>query len=259
MQKSILFKNTNISFSDTGKGAAVVLLHGFLENKTMWNAIGAVLSNKNRVIAIDILGHGETGCLGYVHPLDLFAESVEAVLKNLRIRKYFLIGHSLGGYISLAIAHRNVAKIKGLCLLNSTSNEDNEARKALRIRANTIAQHNFENLVRMSFKNLFTSSSRHHFSKEIELALLEALKTTKQGYIAANEGMRIRLNKNHILADNTFKKLMIAGKKDPILPFEMLKKEAKKTNTELIGIDGGHMSHIENKEVLSTILVNFLN
>lgn len=259
MQKSILFKNTNISFSDTGKGAAVVLLHGFLENKTMWNTIGAVLSKKNRVISIDILGHGETGCLGYVHPLDLFAESIEAVLKKLRIRKYFLIGHSLGGYISLAIAHRNVAKIKGLCLLNSTSNEDDDARKALRIRANNMAQQNFENLIRMSFVNLFTASNRDKFSKEIEFALHEALKTTKQGYIAANEGMRIRLNRNHVLADNTFKKLIIAGKNDPVLQFETAKKEAKKTNSELIGLDGGHMIHIENKEALSTILLNFLS
>ncbi|WP_296637802.1 alpha/beta hydrolase [Polaribacter sp.] len=259
MQKSILFKNTNISFSDIGKGTAVVLLHGFLENKTMWKNITPVLAKKNRVIAIDLLGHGKTDCLGYVHSLTLFSEAIEAVLKHLKLRRFYIIGHSLGGYVALKLADRNPIKIKGLCLLNSTSNEDDDARKALRIRANNMAQQNFENLIRMSFVNLFTASSRDKFSKEIEFALHEALKTTKQGYIAANEGMRIRLNRNHVLAENKFKKLIIAGKNDPVLQFETAKKEAKKTNSELIGLDGGHMSHIENKEALSTILLNFLS
>jgi len=259
MQKSILFKNTNISFSDIGKGAAVVLLHGFLENKTMWKNITPVLAKKNRVIAIDLLGHGKTDCLGYVHSLTLFSEAIEAVLKHLKLRRFYIIGHSLGGYVALKLADRNPIKIKGLCLLNSTSNEDDDARKALRARANKMVQHNFKNLVRMSFVNLFTENSRNKYKNEINIALSEALKTPIQGYIAANDGMRLRENQNHVLTNDGFKKLIIAGKKDPVLQFEIAKKEAKKTNSELIGLDGGHMSHIENKEALSTILLNFLS
>jgi pimeloyl-ACP methyl ester carboxylesterase len=112
MQKSITFKNANIYFSDQGKGTVVVLIHGFLENATMWDKIIPELSLRNRVIAIDLLGHGKTDCLGYVHSMDLFAETVEAVLKGLRIRKYILVGHSLGGYISLAITKKNPLKRK---------------------------------------------------------------------------------------------------------------------------------------------------
>ena len=61
--KSILYKNTAISYSDSGKGTAVVLLHGFLENKKMWDDYIPVLSQKNRVITIDLLGHGDSECL----------------------------------------------------------------------------------------------------------------------------------------------------------------------------------------------------
>ena len=57
MQKSITFKKINISFSDVGKGTAIVLIHGFLENKTMWKNIVPTLSQRNRVISIDLLGH----------------------------------------------------------------------------------------------------------------------------------------------------------------------------------------------------------
>ena len=55
--KPLLYKNTKISFTDEGKGTAVVLLHGFLENKSMWNAFVPELSKKYRIITIDLLGH----------------------------------------------------------------------------------------------------------------------------------------------------------------------------------------------------------
>jgi pimeloyl-ACP methyl ester carboxylesterase len=69
--KVLFYKNTAVHYIDIGKGAAVVLLHGFLENQSMWNHFIPELSQKNRVITIDLLGHGATGCLGYVHTMEL--------------------------------------------------------------------------------------------------------------------------------------------------------------------------------------------
>src|SRR6218665_1340441 len=97
--KPIHFKNTKISYSDIGKGTAVVLLHGFLENQTMWQDFVPELSKKYRVITIDLLGHGETECLGYVHNMEDNAGMVQAVLSELRLRKSIFIGHSMGGYV----------------------------------------------------------------------------------------------------------------------------------------------------------------
>lgn len=258
MQKSINFKNIDIYFSYQGKGTAVVLIHGFLENSTMWKNIIPEISKKNNVISIDLLGHGKTACLGYVHSMELFAETIAAVLKHLKIRKCILIGHSLGGYVALAFAEKFPQKIKGLCLLNSTSNEDNAERKILRLRANKMIKNNFTNMVRMSFANLFGKKSKVFFKNEMELALQEALQTPIQSYIAANEGMRIRENRNNVLAKNSFNKLLIIGKEDLILDFETSLQEAKKTNTEIVVLNGGHMSHIENKAELITALKMFL-
>ena len=258
MQKSITFKKINISFTDEGKGTVIVLIHGFLENKTMWKNITPVLTKKNRVIAIDLLGHGKTDCLGYLHSLTLFSEAIEAVLKHLKLRRFYIIGHSLGGYVALKLADRHPLKIKGLCLLNSTSNEDDDDRKALRKRANKMVQHNFENLVRMSFVNLFTEDSRNKYKNEINIALAEALKTPVQGYIAANDGMRLRENQNHVLANNSFKKLIIAGKKDPVLDFSKSLKEAILTNSEIKLLINGHMSHIEDSQELLELLKEFV-
>ncbi|PQJ80145.1 alpha/beta fold hydrolase [Polaribacter porphyrae] len=258
MLNSITFKNAKVSFSDVGKGATIVLVHGFLENSTMWDKITPELSKKNRIITIDLLGHGKSDCLGYVHSMELFAETIEAVLKYLKIRKCILVGHSLGGYVALAFAEKNPLKIKGLCLMNSTSNADDDELKYRRERANKMVQNNFTNMVRMSFINLFGKQSRTFFKEEIQFALNEALQTSLQGYIAAQEGMRIRPNRNHILADNNFKKLIIAGKKDPVLGYKDLIKEAEKTSSEITLFHNGHMSHIENREELIYTIKGFL-
>lgn len=258
MQHFITFKNAQISYSDIGKGTVVVFLHGFLENSTMWNTIIPEISKRNRVIAIDLLGHGKSDCLGYVHTMDLFAETVEAVLKHLGVRKCIIIGHSLGGYVALAFAEKHPQKIKGLCLMNSTSNEDDEERKKLRMRANKMIQDHFKNMVKMSFTNLFSEESKITFAAEMKSALNEALKTPIQGYIAGQEGMRIRPNRNHVLTENNFKKLIIIGEKDPVLDFNTSLVEAKNTNSDFVVFPDGHMSHIENTTELTEAIKTFV-
>jgi surfactin synthase thioesterase subunit len=163
--------------------------------------------------------------------MELFSETVEAVLKQLKIRKCIVIGHSLGGYVALAFAERNPQKIKGLCLLNATSNEDDQERKQLRTRANMMIQNNFTNMVRMSFTNLFSEVSRVNYADEIKNGLDEALKTSVQGYIAGQ---------------------------DPVLEIQKSIEEAEKTNSKLIIFPDGHMSHIENFAKLIVVLRNFI-
>ncbi len=252
------YKKANIFYTDQGKGAAIVLIHGFLENVTMWDKITPELIKKNRVIAIDLLGHGKSDCLGYSHSMGVFSETIEAVLKHLRIRKCILVGHSLGGYVALAFAEKHPEKIKGLCLMNSTSIEDDNDRKLLRTRANKMIQNNFINMVKMSFANLFGNKSKTLFKDEIKMALNEALQTSVQGYIAAQEGMKNRVNRSAVLTDNNFKKLIIIGEKDPVLDFETSEEEAKNTNSEFVVFPGGHMSHIENKSELIATLKGFI-
>lgn len=252
------YKNAAIFYTDSGKGPAVVLIHGFLENTTMWNVIIPELSKRNRVIAIDLLGHGKSDCIGYTHSMELFAETLEAVLKKVRIRKCILVGHSLGGYVALAFAEKHPKRVKGLCLMNSTSNEDTADRKLIRTRANKMVHKNFSNLVRMSFTNLFSEESRIVFKDQMKNALSEAMQTPIQGYIAGQEGMKLRPNRNHVLAENSFKKLIIMGKKDAVLDYKTSLEEVEKTNSKHVVLPQGHMSHIENLEKLILILKDFL-
>lgn len=255
--KQIRYKNTAISFSDTGKGTAVVLLHGFLENKTMWKELTSILSHKNRVIAIDLLGHGATECLGYIHSMEDNAKIVKAVLSHLRIRKAILVGHSMGGYVALAFAELFPTSVKGLVLLNSTSKEDSTERKHNRDRAIKAVKQNYVNFVRLSIANLFSENNRERLEKEIENVKLEALKTPLQGIVASLEGMKIRNDREFILHESEFSKLLILGEKDGVLIYKDNLSQIENTNTELITFPDGHMSHIENKEKLGKVLLEF--
>ncbi len=256
--KTTHFKNTTISYSDQGKGTAVVLLHGFLENQSMWKAILPQLSKKNRIITIDLLGHGGTDCLGYVHTMEDQADVVQHVLHELKIRKAVLIGHSMGGYVALAFAELYPEGVKGIVLVNSTSRADSEERKRNRDRAIVAVKQNYSAFIRMSIANLFSENNRERLDSHIEGVKLEALKTPLQGIVAALEGMKIRKDREVILHFAPYPIQLILGKKDGVLLYDENSDQIMNTQVELITFEDGHMSHIENQKELVAVLVGFL-
>lgn len=252
------YKGTSVFYTDEGKGKTIVLLHGFLENSTMWDAIKPNLIKRHRVVCIDLLGHGQTECFGYVHSMDLMAEVVYEVLHALKIRRSIFVGHSMGGYVALAFAEQYPDNVKGLCLLNSTSRADSPERISLRNRAINAVKTNYSNLIKMSISNLFRPKNRALFQDEIKLIKDEALKTPLQGYIAAQEGMKIRFDREALLHFSPYPKLIIFGKKDPVLNYEEILDQVHNTDVKHVELPDGHMSHIENKEEVIVALQEFV-
>ncbi|HKX85457.1 MAG TPA: alpha/beta hydrolase [Flavobacterium sp.] len=254
----IRYKNIKIAYSEVGKGTPIVLLHGYLENAGMWNFHALQLAQYYHVITIDLLGHGQTECLGYIHTMEDMADAVHAVLQALKIKKATFVGHSMGGYVALAFAELYPDNCNGLVLLNSTSKEDSEERKQNRDRAIKAVKKDFVMFIRMSIANLFSEDNRERLDSEIELVKQEALQTPLQGIIAALEGMKIRENREKLLHTANFPMLLILGKKDPVLNYQDNKKQIEGTKVELVSFPDGHMSHIENRDELLAILIDFM-
>lgn len=255
--KQIQFKNTTVSYSDTGKGTSIVLLHGFLENQSMWDKYITTFSKKNRIITIDLLGHGETECLGYVHTMEDNADAVHAVLAELRIRKVILVGHSMGGYVALAFAELYPEYVKGIALLNSTARADSEERRVNRDRAIRAVKQSFINFISLSIANLFSEGNRERLVNEIESVKNKALKTPLQGIVASLEGMKIRNDREVLLHLTTFPKLLVLGEKDPVLQHDETKQQVENTKVQLVVFPDGHMSPIENEIELTAVLLKF--
>ncbi len=223
----------------------------------MWKDYVDFFSEKYRVVTIDLLGHGESEPLGYVHEMEDNANAVNEVLEYLKIEKATIVGHSMGGYVGLAFAELYPQKIQKLVLLNSTSKEDSAEKKLNRTRAIKAVKQNYVSFVSLAIANLFSENNRTRLSEEIEKVKTEALKTPLQGIIASQEGMKIRKDREWLLKENRFPVLLILGKKDPVLNYEESLSQIEDTTAELISFEDGHMSQIENKEELKTTLSHF--
>ena len=126
----VLVKGNKLHYSLQGKGKTIVLLHGFMESLNLWKYFTRRLSSGFRVLSIDLPGHGLSENIRKVHSMELMADTVNAVLKELGIASCHMVGHSMGGYVSLAFAERYPRKLKGLTLFHSHAMADSaEARK----------------------------------------------------------------------------------------------------------------------------------
>ena len=126
---NLLYKNATLHYTDHGKGPALVLLHGFLEDLSMWNRIVKPLAKSHRIICLDLMGHGKTDNLGYIHGMEQQAQMLKFLLVELKVSQCTIVGHSMGGYIALAFAELFPEMMLGLCLMNSTSFADTEEKK----------------------------------------------------------------------------------------------------------------------------------
>lgn len=248
LDQTLQFKNINVSFTDSGTGKTIVFLHGFLEDKSIWNDFALQLNLKYRVITIDLLGHGKTDCLSYNHTMEDMAEAVHFVLKNLKVRKFFLVGHSLGGYVSLAMAEEYPDNIKGLCMFHSSARGDSAEKQKDRDRAIKVVKQNKNLFINEAIPNLFYTKN-YPYQEEIDAIKEMALTTSLQGIVAALEGMKIRMDREIILNFAPYPVLYIIGKEDNILPYQVLIEQASlpEHGSYLLLEEVGHMGFLEAK------------
>jgi len=250
------FKGIEIAYTEQGKGPAVVFLHGFLENSLMWESVAPHFSKSHRVIRIDLPGHGQSDNIGYVHTMDEMAEAVMSVLKHLRIRRSVFVGHSMGGYVSLALAEAYPDNVKALVLFQSTARADSAVKKRDRLRAIELVKKNPSSFVRKAIPMLFRPVNRKRFRNEVAQVKLQALTTSVQGITAALEGMRQRPNREVLLKFPPYPVRFIVSDKDPVIPLDSIREQATLSDAVDIHVikGSGHMSHIEDEKTTIALL-----
>jgi pimeloyl-ACP methyl ester carboxylesterase len=261
MIKTAIFKGEKVTFSDKGKGRAVVLLHGFLGSHEIWKSTVDNLSKSYRVIAIDLPGHGATPCFGYAHSMDLMAKCVKAVLDSLGLKRYVMIGHSMGGYAGLAFADLFPENLRGLCLYHSTAYADSEEKRRDRLRAIDLVKANKTIYTRSTIRNLFATKNLKYLKEEIAFAHGIAKQTPKQGIIAALHGMRDRPNRHLILGFVRYPIMMVIGEHDNVLPSAQLLEQSEmiENKTILYLAHDGHFGFLESPRVSNKALRSFLH
>ncbi len=259
--KTILFRDSHIRVKDEGCGEVVVLLHGYLESLDIWGEFAGQLAQHYRVVSIDIPGHGESGVIAPVHTMSLIAEAVEAVLHQLGIQRCVLVGHSMGGYVSLACLAEYPDLLAGICLFHSSPFADTDQKKAARAKEIRLVQSGKLMLIcNTSIPNGFADDNLHRLADKVEFAKEVARHTTPEGAIAILEGMRNRPDRGDLLHRNKLPVLFILGKKDGYVSFEELYPAVlpfPNTTVEVLE-HSGHSGYLEEPEKSLECVLSFL-
>lgn len=258
-KEKIKFRDANIAFTVSGKGNTLVLLHGFLESTLIWKDFVRVLEKHFHVVCIDLPGHGESDCLGYVHEMEMNAEVVFTVLKHLQIKTCVMAGHSMGGYVTLAFAEKYSEFLQGVCLFHSTALPDSEEKRRDRDRTINLVKKDAMTFIRAVIPNLFAPVNKEKYKAEIDELIAGASQMPTQGIIATLEGMKIRKDRTSVLKKINVPVLIIAGKQDTAVTFEsLLPQLALPKHCESLILDNvGHTGFIEAKEETLNVLFNF--
>ena len=244
------FKEKNIHYNTEGSGEVVVLLHGFLENGSMWDEFALDIAKTHQVIRLDLPGFGNSDCIQATHSMQLFAECTKYLLSELKIDSFIIIGHSMGGYVALELAKICPKKIKTFILFHSTASSDSEQKKKHRARAVKAVNKKQSVYLKTTIPLLFPLQFKKACAPKIKKMIVEAEELNPIGITAALTGMQERDNNNETLGNLSCKKIYIAGTLDPLLSIELLEEEAKNNGADFIEIENaGHMSHWENTKM----------
>jgi len=260
-----LFKGNEyaISYTIYGEGIPVVLLHGFGEDSTIFNHEINDLKENCKLIIPNIPGTGKS-VLNFEQQeatIEFFADCIKQFLDSLKVDKCILLGHSMGGYITLAFAEQFPNSLYAFGLIHSTTFSDSEEKKVNRLKGIEIMRkYGAASFLRTTFPNLF--------SEEFKTEKLDKLKDLINhfSYISTDtcvyyyQAMIARKDKTFLLKKTPLQVLFVVGEEDIAAPMADVLKQISLPTYSSVHIlpNVGHMSMVEAPEKLNKILLDFL-
>ena len=261
--KYLDYKGKSIRYQVKGQGRkALVLLHGYLESLEVWSDFSDLLEAYYKVISIDIPGHGKSEIVQSQHDMNLLADVVHRVIQSEGIDQFTLIGHSLGGYVTLAYLEHFPDNLEGVVLFHSHPFADSEQVKTNRQREiEFVNQGKKKVIINTNIPKAFANENLERFKDSVELVRQIALETPDEGIVANLKGMMNRPDRSHLVKNTSKPILLIAGLADNYINYEQVIPEViLPVNGQLVTLErSGHMGFIEEKEKALFALRTFLD
>ena len=264
MGKIIHLQNSIVGYDDVGEGKVVVLLHGFGEDKEIWKNQISFLQNHYRIIAPDLPGTNSSTNLDDAVSIDGFANWLHQFLVevlNSNFRDIILLGHSMGGYVTLSFAKQFQHQLKAFGLLHSTAFADSDEKKEVRKRGvelikNFGAYSFLKNTVPNLFAKIFKEKHIDQVNELIEKGKCFSEKSLTQYLVA----MMNREDSTSILKNSTLPILFIMGTEDVAAPMQDVLQQCHLPPKSYVHIleNVGHMGMIEATDEMNKIIENFL-
>ncbi|MGO4345354.1 alpha/beta fold hydrolase [Paenibacillus sp. MCAF9] len=253
----------------SSKGDVIVLLHGFCGSSQYWQKICPVLGDQYRVIIPDLRGHGGSSAPEGPYTMETMAEDIAALLEALAIEKVVMFGHSLGGYVTAAFAENYPDKLAGFALIHSTVLPDSEVTKEKRdTDIEAIQEKGISKYLYSIIPNLFTDDKVGEMRDEVNQLIGVGQEMEAHAAIATLEGMKMRPDRSHVLAEAKYPILLVAGAEDGVIKpndtFTVTSLDQPETTFKYPHIlettfeDVGHMSLMEVSDQLARVMSTYL-
>ncbi len=262
--KSLVFKNTSVKYSVSGSGNAVLFIHGFGEDGSIWQDIENKLVPANKVIVPDLPGTGSSELLskdGEPVGIEDYAEVIHAIIQTEKISKVCLIGHSMGGYVALAFAEKYQHLLSGICLFHSTPFADDEPKKETRLKGINFVQVNGANaFLKTTIPTLFAEEFKKSDIKTIDELIDKAGSFSDEALIQYYLAMMNRKDRSEVLKQLRIPVLFIIGEKDQVIPLEQSLQQTHLPEKSIVHIlpDAAHMGMLEDPDKCITIIHEYL-
>ncbi|WP_431211369.1 alpha/beta fold hydrolase [Puia sp. P3] len=277
MDKKIADGTNTLFYREEGSGLPVVLLHGFAEDGAIWSNQSDYLRSGFRLIIPDLPGTGDSIPTSYSSAssptptsqssaanisMESMAENVLTILNHEGIDKCVLIGHSMGGYATLAFAEKYPDRLKGFGLFHSTAYPDSEEKKSARRKSIDFIRNNGSApFIRQSTPNLFAAGTRTSRPDLIQSTIDRYSGFAPKALIAWYEAMIRRPDRTAVLRDAATPVLFVIGKDDQaVLPEQTLQQSHLPSLTHIHILQrSAHMGMLEEPDKSNGLLQSFLN
>jgi pimeloyl-ACP methyl ester carboxylesterase len=260
MLKQIHFKETTLHYQVTGNGPVVMLVHGFGETAVIWDRITSELTEYRWIIP-DLPGSGRSGLIEDMS-MEGMAESLLAILDNEKLSDCIMIGHSMGGYITLAFAEKYESKLRGFGLFHSTAYADSEEKKETRRKGiDFIRTNGALPFLKTATPNLYAPQSKEQHPEWIEEHIALASGLTEAALIHYYESMMLRPDRTDILKNTKLPVLFILGEADNAVPLADGLQQCHIPDLSFVHVleRTGHMGMIEAAEEIRDYIANYLS
>ena len=261
MQKIIATLNSTLSYSLYGKGEPILLLHGFAEDSRIWNKQVSFLKNKYQLIVPDLRGSGASLIDDKPISIEDFADDIKQILDAENISTCIMLGHSMGGYITLAFAEKYPSSLLAFGLIHSSAYADNEEKKEARRKSiDFIREHDAFEFIKTTIPKLFAEKFNQQHKEQVDELIEQGKQFSKEVLIAYYEAMINRPDRTQVLKKSTLPVLFFIGEEDKAVnPQDAIEQTSLPVVCKVKLVKGiAHMGMLEATDELNECIDEFI-
>jgi len=250
-----------LAYDDVGIGPAVVLIHGYPFNRSLWTEQTEALNSRFRVVTPDLRGFGESDASEDPATMDRMAQDVAKLMDHLGIDQAVIGGLSMGGYVALAFVKQFPSRVKALVLADTRAQADTEEAKQTRFQqAEKALSEGMAGIADAMLPKLLTPDTVSKRPEVVKRVRDMMLKTPPQGAASALRGMAAREDHSESISTIRVPTMILVGREDAITPVaDSEKMKAAIAPSHLVVIENaGHVSNLEQTEQFNFALLRFL-